>query len=54
MNLIKDEINIKEIIFDKNIATDVELDTIITLELKVEGQLREFIRAIQDLRKNPD
>ena len=51
LNLIKDEINIKEIIFDKNIATDVELDTIITLELKVEGQLREFIRAIQDLRK---
>lgn len=51
LELIKDELNIKEIIFDKNIASDVELDTKITAELKVEGEIREFVRIIQDLRK---
>ncbi|MBI4994000.1 class I tRNA ligase family protein [Candidatus Wolfebacteria bacterium] len=51
LELIKDEINVKEIIFDKNIADEVELDIKITPELKEEGQLRELTRAIQDLRK---
>ena len=51
LDLIKDEINVKEIIFDKNIASDVELDINITPELKAEGQLRELTRVIQDLRK---
>jgi isoleucyl-tRNA synthetase len=51
LDLIKDEINVKEIIFDKNIANDIELDTKITPELKNEGMTRELIRGIQDLRK---
>ena len=51
LNLIKDEVNVKEIIFNKDIASDVELDTKITPELKAEGDLRELTRAIQDLRK---
>ncbi|MDP3015178.1 MAG: class I tRNA ligase family protein [bacterium] len=51
LDLIKDELNIKEIIFDKNISSEIELDTTITAELKAEGQLRELIRMIQDLRK---
>ncbi len=49
--LIKDEINIREIIFDDKIKEEIELDTNITSELAEEGQIREFIRQIQDLRK---
>ena len=49
--LILDEINVKEIVFNQALATDVELDTALTPALKEEGAVREFIRAIQDLRK---
>ncbi len=51
LDLIKDEINVKEIIFDGKIENDVELDTKITMELKAEGEIRELVRVIQDLRK---
>lgn len=51
LSLIKDEVNVKEVLFDKNIKESVELDTIITPELKFEGDLRELVRAIQDIRK---
>jgi len=51
IELIKDEVNVKEVIFDDSIATDVELDTTISAELKEEGDLRELLRKIQDLRK---
>ena len=51
LDLIKDEINVKEIVFDSSIKNEVEIDTIITPELKKEGQLRELTRFIQDLRK---
>lgn len=51
IDLIKDELNVKEIIFDSNISNKVELDTSITSELKEEGSLRDLIRSIQDLRK---
>ena len=49
--IILDEINVKEIAFNETAATDVELDTVLTPELKEEGTVREFIRVIQDLRK---
>ncbi|MFA6524215.1 MAG: class I tRNA ligase family protein [Candidatus Paceibacterota bacterium] len=49
--LIKDELNVKEIEEDKNIETEVVLDVEITPELKIEGDYRELIRAIQDMRK---
>ncbi len=49
--LIKDELNVKEIKQDKNIETEVELDTKITEELKQEGDYRELARALQDMRK---
>ena len=51
LQLIKDEINVKEIEFDKKLEQEVFLDTLITPELKKEGQFREFVRNIQDLRK---
>ena len=49
--LIKDELNVKEISSDKNIETEVVLDAKITEELKQEGDYRELVRAMQDMRK---
>ena len=51
LKLIKDELNVKEIIWDENISQDVELDTEITPALKEEGELRELVRGLQELRK---
>lgn len=49
--LIKDEVNVKEVVFDSQLLTEVELDTALTAELKEEGMYRELLRAVQDLRK---
>jgi isoleucyl-tRNA synthetase len=51
LELIKDEVNVKEVFFDNSLSTPVELDLNITPELREEGQVRELIRGIQDLRK---
>ncbi len=51
LELIKDELNVKEVIADDNIQERVELDLDITEDLRLEGQYRELLRAIQDLRK---
>ena len=47
LDIIKDELNVKEII----IGTEFAYDTNITPELKREGDYRELVRALQDLRK---
>ena len=49
--LIKDELNVKDLVENKNLEADVLLDTNITLELKEEGDYRELVRGLQDLRK---
>ena len=49
--IIKDELNIKNITPDDSIETEVKLDTHITEDLRTEGQYRELVRAIQDMRK---
>jgi len=51
LELIKDELNVKEIIFDANLKTEMKLDKRITKELKEEGMARELVRQIQDMRK---
>lgn len=51
LETIKDEINIKEVIFDESIKDEILLDKKITKELKEEGQARELARQIQDMRK---
>jgi len=53
-DLIKDEMNVKEIIYNENIENEVEIDTELTLELEREGQMRELVRYIQELRKKAD
>jgi len=50
-DLIKDEVNVKEVLADNLITDAVELDLNITPELREEGQVRELVRAIQELRK---
>lgn len=51
LNLIKDEVNVKEVLFNENIEEEIELDTLITEGLKKEGMERDVIRLIQELRK---
>ena len=55
LNILKDEVNVKEIVFDGKInppaGGEIELDTVITPELREEGLMREVMRAVQDLRQ---
>jgi len=51
LEILADEVNVKEVIFDAEIKNEVELDTKITPELREEGILRELVRMIQDFRK---
>jgi len=51
LELVKDEVNIKKVVFDESITNEVELDTNLTEELKEEGIVRELIRAVQAERK---
>jgi isoleucyl-tRNA synthetase len=53
LELIKDELNIKEIVkkaMEESEAT-VSLDTVITGDLKLEGMVRDLVRTINQLRK---
>ncbi len=52
LDIVKDEVNVKEIRFDEHLEEDVALDTNITHELLEEGMLRELLRAVQGLRKD--
>jgi isoleucyl-tRNA synthetase len=51
LDLIKQEVNVKEIAYDSKIKEEIELDVNITPELKEEGVLRDIIRAFRSLRK---
>jgi len=51
--LIKDEVNVKEVICKKGEGNiEVELDTNISDELKLEGTKRDLVRSINNLRKD--
>ncbi|MFA5763206.1 MAG: isoleucine--tRNA ligase [archaeon] len=51
-DLIKDELNVKEIVIGKDSAEIVvDFDTTLTPELEQEGTARELIRKLNDLRK---
>ncbi|MEI8270920.1 MAG: class I tRNA ligase family protein, partial [bacterium] len=49
--IIRDELNIKVVMTDPNLAEEVSLNTEMTEELIQEGNYRELVRAIQDIRK---
>ena len=50
-SIIGEELNVKEVKQDKNLETALVLDADITPELKQEGNYREFVRSVQDMRK---
>ncbi len=50
-DLVRDEVNIKEVIIDNTQESDALLDLTITDELQKEGDIRKLMRAIQDKRK---
>jgi len=49
--ILKDEINVKEVISDPALTEEIFLETALTAELQEEGQVREMIRSIQEMRK---
>ncbi|MEI7719636.1 MAG: class I tRNA ligase family protein [bacterium] len=49
--IIAEEINVKEIVEDKNLNSEVGLDTELTPELEEEGIVRDLTRRIQGWRK---
>ncbi len=51
IKVLLDEINIKELAFDKEQEDEVLLDTVLTDELKIEGGVRDVVRAVQSMRK---
>lgn len=52
IDIIKEELNIKEVIFEEGEELGVDINTTLTEELKEEGSYRELVRFIQDIRKN--
>ena len=50
--IILDEVNVKEMFYDASLPEGtINLDTAVTPELKREGNFRELVRGVQDLRK---
>lgn len=51
IKVLLDEINVKEFCSDKKQEDEVVLDTTLTEELKQEGNTRDIVRAVQEMRK---
>ena len=51
VDIIKEELNVKDVVFDEDISDEIVLDIEISEDLKLEGQAREIIRHIQEMRK---
>jgi len=52
LDLIKEEVNVKEVVYDSKIKEAIKLDTKITPELRTEGAIRDLVRFIQGMRKD--
>lgn len=52
LEILQDELNVKEVLIDERLGQgEVILDTTITEELRDEGDMRELVRKLQDMRK---
>jgi isoleucyl-tRNA synthetase len=51
LEVIKDEINVKEVLVRETLDTEVALDIALTDELIAEGGMRDLVRSIQEKRK---
>jgi len=54
LSLIREELNVKDIVVKEGKETKVELDTKITPKLEKEGLARELVRTIQSMRKKAE
>lgn len=52
LQLLADEVNVKEVTIDGKLGEEIELDTTLTHELLEEGWLRDLTRVVQDLRQD--
>jgi isoleucyl-tRNA synthetase len=50
--ILAEEVNVKEVVEDVSLTEDLSLDTILTPELKEEGLLRDYVRLVQEWRKD--
>lgn len=50
LEILKDEVNVKEVKWNQHLESEVGLDIIVTPELKEEGLVRELVRMVQGLR----
>lgn len=50
--LIEEEVNVKKVLIDPKIENSIWLNPEITAELKEEGEVREIVRQIQQMRKD--
>lgn len=51
LEIIKDELNVKEVVIRPDLNEEIKLDTTLTPELEEEGRVRDAVRAIQEWRK---
>ena len=49
--ILKDELNVKEVAYEEGEELTAFVDVTITSELKKEGDYRELVRSVQDMRK---
>jgi isoleucyl-tRNA synthetase len=54
LNVLLEEVNVENVVWKEGKELWVKLDTVITPDLKEKGEMREAIRAIQDLRKTTE
>jgi isoleucyl-tRNA synthetase len=52
LGLLKDEVNVKQVLIDSAIKSEIELDTTLTSKLREEGLAREIVRHVQELRRD--
>lgn len=51
LGIIKEELNVKAVVVNENLDSEVKLDTALTSELEEEGRVRDAIRMVQEWRK---
>ncbi len=51
LEIIKDEINVKEVVIDSQLEDEMFLDTVLTPQLLEEGRMRDIVRTVQEWRK---
>lgn len=52
LEIIKDELNVKDVAVNEKLDAEVKLDTALTPELEEEGKVRDAVRAVQEWRKS--